>query len=92
VNKLLPNLLLVAFQDGVYFVGDEKDHDNPWKHCLWIFLAQVTHGGPMEKYAWTIAEEKLYDESRFSNNSVSITTGDFCVEKQWRTRMRSWTM
>jgi hypothetical protein len=34
VNELLPQLLLVAFQDGVYFVGDVKYRNKPWETFL----------------------------------------------------------
>jgi hypothetical protein len=30
LSELLPQLLMVALQDGVYFVGDVKYHDRPW--------------------------------------------------------------
>jgi hypothetical protein len=34
VNEILPQLLLVALQDGVYFFGDVKYRNKPWATFL----------------------------------------------------------
>jgi hypothetical protein len=79
VNELLPQLLLVALQDGVYFVGDVKYRNKPWATFLVDLLGPNYEQWALEKYAWARAEEKLYNESRFSNNWESIMTGDFLL-------------
>ena len=82
VNKLLPQLLLVALQDGVYFVGDVKNHKTPWAVFLVDLLGQEYEQWAVEKYAWVLAEEKRYETSKYSNNWESVITGDFLREKK----------
>jgi hypothetical protein len=77
VNELLSQLLLVALQDGVYFVGDVKYCNKPWATFLVDLLGPNYEQRALEKYARARAEEKLYNELRFSNNWESIMTGDF---------------
>jgi hypothetical protein len=76
VNELLPQILLVALQDGVYFVGYVKYRNRTWA----IFLVNL----PSPNYEqWTFGKvrvvarrRKVYNESTFSNNWESIMTGD----------------
>jgi hypothetical protein len=77
VNEILPQLLLVALQDGVHFVGDVKYRNKPWATFRVDLLVPNYEQWALEKYAWARAEEKLYNESRCSNNWESIMTGDF---------------
>jgi hypothetical protein len=68
VNKLLPQLLLVTLQDGMYFVGDVKYRNKPLETFLVDLLGHHYEQWALENNAWARAEEKLYNESRFSNN------------------------
>jgi hypothetical protein len=74
---MLPQFLMVALQDGMYFVGDERYHDKPWATFLVDLLGPSYKLWAVENYDWAIAEEKRYDGSRFSSNWESILTGDF---------------
>jgi hypothetical protein len=61
----------------VYFVGDVRYRNKPWATFLVDILGPNHEQWALEKYAWARAEEKLYNESRFSNNWESIITDDF---------------
>jgi hypothetical protein len=61
VNEILPQLLLLALQDGMYFFGDVKYRNKPWAIFLVDLLGPNYEYWALDKYAWARVEEKLYN-------------------------------